>query len=204
MLRITSTILCLNSSHIYITDKTVMSELVGKGWEFLDAAYKWVGGFQSFEDEADMVNDSLMWLLTYDGKKPKDQKDIDWNHVYCVTVCKSKHGLKTVAFGQQSTIDGKAALATESQANEVDFRQRRAAAKRKALEWQAKHCWQEVSGAPERLFLGMGTPKIPYEELAATDVFKGKEVHPLADGYHYERKINGVWHTKIAVGNFHR
>lgn len=179
-----------------------MSALVGKGWEFMDAAYKWVDGFKSFHDEVDMVDSSLIWMLTYDGPAPKDQSDVDWNHVYCCTICKPKHGLKTVAFGQQSTDGGKAALSTNSQANDVDFRKRREAAKRKAFEWQAKHCWQEVSHRPEQIFLSMGTPKIPYEVLAATDVFAGKEVHPLEDGYHYERLIGGQWVTKLAVGNF--
>lgn len=202
MLKIPRTKLCVNSSHIYITDKSVMSALVGKGWEFMDAAYRWVDGFKSFDDETDMVDSSLVWILTYDGPAPQNQADIDWNHVYCCTICKSKHGLKTVAFGQQSTEGGKAALATDSQANDVDFRKRREAAKRKAFEFQAKHCWQEVSHRPEALFLEMGTPKIPFADLEAAGIFEDKEVHPLEDGYHYERRIGGQWVTKLAVGKF--
>lgn len=202
MLRIPRTILSLNSSHIYITDRSIKSALVGKGWEFMDAAYNYVGGFHSFDDEIDMVDHSLVWMLTYDGPAPKDESTLDWDHVYCCTICKSKHGLKTVAFGQQSTVNGKAALLNDSHASDVDFKQRRAAAVRKSMEWQAKHCWQEVSHKPEHIFLAMGAEKIPYETLAATDVFKDKEVRPAADGYHYERKIGGQWVTKLAVGRF--
>lgn len=62
----------LNSSHITITDKAVMTELIDDSWMFLSSAYRWApGGFLSFDDQEDMIDNSLAWYIIYDGETPE-------------------------------------------------------------------------------------------------------------------------------------
>lgn len=192
-----------NASHVMVQDEAVMQRIVKQGWEFMDAAYRWVpGGFLSFADEDDMVASSLVWVLVYDGPQP-DPDDIDFNHVYCAVAYKSKFGLKAVAFGQQSTAAGKAVL-TDSPRNRaaqaIDFKVRRAAAKKQMFTDIIKRGWAEVSERPEQIFLSLGAPMIPAQTLIDAGVFKDKKVHVEDDGFHYSREIGGKLCTKVAVG----
>lgn len=207
----------INSSHIKIVDKALMSELIKSAWLFMDSAYRWVpGGFLSFDDEDDMISSSLEWVICYDGPKPEPH-DIDWQHVYAVTVYKEKFGKKAVAFGKQSLpkpgttpyIDEKGRQITKytletdvrnPKAADIDFRRRRESAVLAMMKDTCKRGWCEVSDRPEQIMLGFGAHKIPAQDLIDAGVFKGKKVTVDKDGYHYTRLIKGEEHTKIALG----
>lgn len=207
----------LNSSHITITDKAVMTELIDDSWMFLSSAYRWVpGGFLSFDDQEDMIDNSLAWYIIYDGEAPEPH-NIDWQHVYGVTVYKQKFGLKAVAFGKQALpkpgttpyINDKGKEITEytmeyttrnDKAKLVDFKKRRDSAVKAMMKDACKRGWCEVSGKPEEILISMGAYKIPAQELVDAGVFKGKQVKIEADGYHYTRMLGGQLHTKIALG----
>lgn len=95
----------LNASHISITDKSVISQLITPAWEFMNAAYEFVpGGFQSFDDPVDMLDSSLLWYIVYDGEAPEPE-NIDFGKVYVAIVFKRKFGLKGVAMGKNRLTD---------------------------------------------------------------------------------------------------
>ena len=197
----------INSAHIHVTDNNTMRTLAKQGWEFMNAAYEFVpGGFLSFDDDVDMADSSAKWYLVYDGEAPKDQRDIEFDKVYCAVMCKNKLGLKVVAVGKNRTDSGKEQLGTHSEdgkdigkGRKLDFKIRQQAALRKMYVWAMKNGWGEFSGAAEKVMRSAGGRVIDPQTLIDTGVFGNRQVNILDDGY-YERVIGGHMHRKIALG----
>lgn len=182
------------ASHIYITDTNIKEQLASDMFEFMNVAYKYIGGFQSFTGEDDFVDNSYLWYVTYDGKAPSNLQNIDIGRVYTVAVYKQKHGMKLVGIGNNRFIG--------LPDNERKSRKQRAKnAIRKQIEFCVKHGWAEVSGSLEKLFDSIvpASYVIEPEELVHSGVFKSIDILP--DNLHYSRKLsNGMEVTKIAYG----
>lgn len=174
----------------------------------MNAAYEFVpGGFLSFDNEMDMADNSAKWYLVYDGVAPEDQRDIDFDKVYCAVMMKEKFGLKMVALGKNRTQSGKEQLGTHDEdgkdiggGRKLDFKTRQQAALRKMYAWCMKNGWGEFSGACDKIMRRAGGKVIDPQKLIDAGVFAGKQVKVLDGGY-YERLIGGQMHKKIALGS---
>ena len=87
------------ASHMYVNDPKIKQQLSSDIFEFMNSAYKWIGGFRSFTGEDDFADRSYLWYITYEGPLPKNETDIYINKVYTVSVYKNKYGLKLVGIG---------------------------------------------------------------------------------------------------------
>ena len=182
-------------SHLFVKDKKIQRELASDMFQFLDTAYKYVGGFKSFTGEDDFIQGSYFWYVTYDGPID-DMSDFDINKVYTVAVFKQKHGLKLVGAGCNrfyniSKEDGR--KLKKQQANSAFIQMNG---------WAMKHSWMEVSGKMEDFISKHFSDKyiIDPQILKDNNVFKDMVIE--ADGVHYTRTLtSGLKVTKIAYGN---
>ena len=67
----------IQASHMYVNDPKIKKLLSSDVFEFMNNAYKWIGGFKSFTGEDDFADRSYLWYITYEGPLPEDEKDID-------------------------------------------------------------------------------------------------------------------------------
>lgn len=182
------------ASHLYVNDPGLKNELASDLFEFMNDAYKYIGGFKSFTGEDDFADRSYLWYITYEGQAPSDMSKIDINKVYTVSVFKQKYGLKMVGIGN-NRFNGL-----------PDDERKRLKAKAKDainqhIQFIVKRGWAEVSGACEKLFSYnlSSTWIIDPEDLQTVPGFEDIEILP--DNLHYSRQLgNGEWHTKIAYG----
>ena len=182
------------ASHQLISDAKIKKMLCSDTFEFLNTAYKYIGGFHSFDDKTDFVDNSYLWYITYDGEL-NDMKDFDINKVYTVSVFKQKFGLKLVGAGNNRYYNIK------------DDEQRKTKklhasdALKQQLKWALNHGWIEASGALEALIRANFSSKyiIEPEFLKENKVFKDMEI--ANDNLHYIRKLsNGMEVYKMAFG----
>ena len=182
------------ASHQLINDSKIKKMLGSDTFEFMNTAYKYIGGFHSFDDESDFIDSSYLWYITYDGEL-NDMKDFDINKVYTVSVFKQKFGLKLVGAGNNRYYDIK------------DDEQRKTKklhasdALKQQLKWALNHGWIEASGALEALIRNNFSNKyiIEPEYLKENKVFKDMEI--ANDNLHYTRKLsNGMEVYKMAFG----
>ncbi len=164
-------------------------------FEFMNAAYAYIGGFKSFTGEDDFIDKSYLWYITYDGKLNNIQ-DFDVDKCYTVSVYKNKHGLKMIGVGNNRFLD----------LDEEERKERRRNARSaiiKHLNFGATHGWMEVSEKMEDLcnrYLGYKYLILP-EKLIENGVYKESEIEILPDMLHYRRKLTtGKEVTKIAFG----
>lgn len=184
----------VTASHIYVRDTSLKKKLASDIFEFMNVAYKYIGGFRSFTGEDDFIDESFLWYITYEGQAPQEISNIDINKVYTVAVFKQKYGMKMVGIGNNRFIG--------LSEKERKFKKDRA---RYALDAQIKFVgergWAEVSGACEAAFRRVLSPQyiIEPEVLVDNGVFKDIEISP--DHLHYVRKLsNGMLVEKIAYG----
>ena len=131
------------ASHLYVNDPGLKNELASDLFEFMNDAYKYIGGFKSFTGEDDFADRSYLWYITYEGQAPSDMSKIDINKVYTVSVFKQKYGLKMVGIGN-NRFNGL-----------PDDERKRLKAKAKDainqhIQFIVKRGWAEVSGACEK------------------------------------------------------
>ncbi len=182
------------ASHQLINDSKIKKMLGSDTFEFMNTAYKYIGGFHSFDGESDFIDNSYLWYITYDGEL-NDMKDFDIDKVYTVSVFKQKFGLKLVGAGNNRYYDIK------------DNEQRKTKklhasdALKQQLRWALNHGWIEASGALEALIRNNFSSKyiIEPEFLKENKVFKDMEI--ANDNLHYTRKLsNGMEVYKMAFG----
>ena len=182
------------ASHQLVNDAKIKKLLGSDTFEFMNTAYKYIGGFHSFDGESDFIDNSYLWYITYDGEL-NDMKDFDINKVYTVSVFKQKFGLKLVGAGNNRYYDIK------------DDEQRKTKklhasdALKQQLKWALNHGWIEASGALEALIRNNFSSKyiIEPEILKENNVFKNMEI--ANDNLHYTRKLsNGMEVYKMAFG----
>lgn len=183
------------ASHQMISSGPIKQILSSDMFEFLNTAYKYIGGFHSFSGEDDFVDNSYLWYVTYDG--PLDNmEDFDINKVYTVSVFKQKYGLKLVGAGNNrfyNVSDDEQRKTKKVFASDALLQQ---------LKWALNHGWMEVSGSLEKLILANFSKKyiIEPEYLLENGVFKDMEI--ANDNLHYTRKLsNGMEVYKMAFGN---
>lgn len=183
------------ASHIYVSDESLKHKLASDMFEFMNVAYKYIGGFRSFTGEDDFADESYLWYITYDGPAPSDLSKIDINRVYTVSVFKQKFGLKMVGIGNNRFIG--------LPDDERKERKRKAKnAIREHIKFIAKRGWAEVSEACEKMFESVlpASYIIEPEELVEAGVFKQLDILP--DNLHYARRLsNGMEVVKIAYGH---
>ena len=182
------------ASHQLINDSKIKKMLGSDTFEFMNTAYKYIGGFHSFDGESDFIDNSYLWYITYDGEL-NDMEDFDINKVYTVSVFKQKFGLKLVGAGNNRYYDIK------------DDEQRKTKklhasdALKQQLKWALNHGWIEASGALEALIRNNFSSKyiVEPEILKENNIFKDMEI--ANDNLHYTRKLsNGMEVYKMAFG----
>lgn len=183
------------ASHQLIVDKKIKRMLCSDTFEFMNTAYKYIGGFHSFDDEDDFLDNSYLWYITYDGEL-NDMKDFDVTKVYTVSVFKQKYGLKLVGAGNNRYYH------IEDDTERKTKKLYASDALKQQLKWALKHGWIEASGALEALIRNNFSTKyiIEPELLLEAGVFKDMEI--ANDHLHYTRKLsNGMEVYKCAFGN---
>ena len=182
------------ASHQLIRDKKIKQMLGSDTFEFMNTAYKYIGGFHSFDGESDFVDNSYLWYITYDGEL-NNMEDFDISKVYTVSVFKQKYGLKLVGAGNNRFYH------EEDEEARKTKKVRASAALKQQLKWALNHGWIEASGALEALILNNFSHKyiIEPEILKDANVFKDMEI--ANDNLHYTRKLsNGMEVYKMAFG----
>lgn len=156
---------------IKLSHKDNMQTYAQEVWELLAAAYAKVPGGLLFTDLEQLVASTFAWhLVVADGQ------------VQAVTIHKNKAGQKTVAFAKANTAQGKPALIH-------------------LLCHALQTGWMELSDAAER-FVMMECNGHAYLIQAglAQRLLQKEEVASMHDQYHYQRPIQGMLKTKIALG----
>lgn len=182
-------------SHVYVTDPKIKRLLSSDLFEFMNQAYKWIGGFKSFTGEDDFADRSYLWYITYEGPMPSNQADIDVNKVYTVSVYKQKYGLKLVGIGNNrfDTVPKDERMELKVKARDALIDQ---------IEFAVNKGWTEVSGAAEKMFKSAISPKYIIDpEWLKTNVPEFEDIEILPDNIHYSRVLsNGMEVVKIAYG----
>lgn len=185
----------IQASHLFVSDPKVKRILSSDLFEFLNTAYKWIGGFKSFDDEEDFVDRSYLWYITYEGPLPSNESDIDINKVYTVSVFKQKYGLKLVGIGNNRFKN-----IPKEERMEYKFRAKDALIDQ--IQFSVKKGWAEVSGSAEAMFKLALSPKciIDPKDLK-TKIPEYKDIEILPDNIHYLRTLrDGTEVTKVAYG----
>ena len=183
------------ASHHMVSDDQIKKLLSSDMFEFLNSAYKYIGGFHSFSGEDDFVDSSYLWYITYDGELD-NIADLDINKVYTVSVFKKKYGLKLVGAGNNrfyNITDEESRKSKKLMASDALIQQ---------LRWALNHGWIEASGAMEALIRNNFSKKVIIEPeiLLEHDIFPDMEIAP--DHLHYTRRLsNGMEVYKMAFGN---
>ena len=133
------------------------------------------GGLKSYsKEESKSIHDDISSSLIKATKRD--------NKITSVNLYKKHYGRKSIASATDGTEQGK-----------KDWM------KNKLEDHEMKRAWGEVSGAPEAISRKVGNPVIPVDKVK--HILKGKEISPVGDKGHYERKIGGASHVKIAMGH---
>ena len=182
------------ASHQLISDKIIQKQLCSDTFEFLNTAYKYIGGFHSFDGEEDFLDNSYLWYITYDGEL-NDMSEFDITKVYTVSVFKQKFGLKLVGAGNNRYYHIK------DDEERKTKKLRASDALKQQLKWALNHGWIEASGALEALIRNnfSNVYIIEPEYLKVNRVFKDMEI--ANDNLHYTRKLSdGMEVYKMAFG----
>lgn len=182
-------------AHMYVHDLDLKELLASDLFEFMDDAYKYIGGFQSFTDEDDFAYRSYLWYITYQGQLPTREADIDINKVYTVSVYKQKYGLKLVGIGNNR-------FSTVPEEDRMDLKMNARNALRDHISFAVNHGWAEVSGAVEKMFqLQVPNKYIIDPEDLKQFVPEFEDIEILPDNIHYSRVLSsGKEVTKVAYG----
>ena len=182
------------ASHIYVNDESIKKELASDMFEFMNEAYKWIGGFKSFTGEDDFADRSYLWYITYDGEAPSSMSELNINKVYTVSVYKQKFGLKMIGIGNNRFVN-------ESKEDRKYLKAAARDAMKQHVKFAVKRGWTEVSGKMEDLLFANVPPKFIIEPEDLLEVPGYENIEILPDGLHYARKLsNGDDVVKMAWG----
>lgn len=182
----------INASHIFIRDYDIKSQLASDMFEFMNTAYRYIGGFKSFTGEDDFIDNSYLWYVTYDGP---EETPLDINKVYTVSVFKQKQGLKLVGIGNNRFYN----------VEDEEERKRKKLKAASAMDAQLKHIvrigWVEVSGPLEKKMKQVISPKYIIEPEAIEELNLFPDMEILPDNIHYSRTLKtGLEVVKMAYG----
>lgn len=143
----------------------------------LQNAYQNVQGGLHFSSADELVSKTAVWKVIYYQE-----------NIVGVVIYKAKRGLKMVALALSNKLDRSLRKHTKTMLSylfKVTF----------------NNTWMEVSESAERFIVTNGGAKYFISNQYAQKL-TGKEIITIcADGYHYQRVVNGVLKTKVMVGN---
>lgn len=184
-------------SHRYIKDEDVKQKLGPELFDFIDTAYDELGGFKSFKDKDRFISDSYVWYITYKGKPPVSEYELDTDRIYVVSVYRQNHGLKMVGMARR-----KMRNYSSSHEENIKLRKEANSALIQHIKYSVKIGWAEVSDNLEVLYNRYAGKYIidPYT-IQESKIFK--DVRVDIDELHYYRPLrNGEEDIrKIAFGH---
>jgi hypothetical protein len=136
-----------------------------------------IGGYGGQKTGSKEESDSIHHDITHSIIKAHKRD----GKISAVNLYKKSHGRKSIASATDGTDQGK-----------KDWM------KTKLEDHEQKRAWGEVSGKAEHLQKKLGVPVIPANKVGK---LLGKDVETHQDGEHYDRKIGGHKHTKVAMGH---
>ena len=195
---ITSSKTPITASHIYVSDPSLKDQLASNLFEFMNDAYRWIGGFKSFTGEDDFVDKSYLWYITYDGEAPSNPADIDINKVYTVSVYKQKFGLKMIGIGNNR-------FSSFPSDERKELKRKARDAMRQHIRFAVQRGWTEVSCKMESLLFDTVSSKYIIEPEELLDLPGYEDIEILPDQLHYSRTTSsGLAVTKMAWGTIRR
>lgn len=171
-------------SHIYMDRNSITDTLASDMFEYMNSAYKYVGGFKSFTDEDDLQKRSYLWYISYLGEAPENIRDLDFNKIMSVSVFRQKNGLKLVGLGKNRFSE------VEDPTKRKELQEMSISAVREHIKFVVKHGWAEVSGKLEKMFkntVGPGYIIDPFI-LQENNIFYNMDIQ--FDELHYDRPIS--------------
>jgi hypothetical protein len=161
-----------------VFNKSDKEKWIDQVWDVLQSSYAPIGGIKtpSFKSKEAALTSDTMWKLTVrDGK------------VKTVSVYKDDGtGRKSVLTGTDGTKEAKSEL-------------------KKIIIDEFGRSYREVSDDFEKFLWKNFEPEMNKFKIPNTEIHKYLKpdefrIPEKDDGYHYDRKIGGSWHTKIMVG----
>lgn len=159
-------------------DLELKEKYVDQVWDMLQAAYAPLGGIHGngFKDKQDMIHNIPFWKLVVRG-----------DHVTAVAMYKQKDGRKRVAIATDGSTASKSDLANLLKADLTTGRS-----------------YGEVSGPSLKFITRIFGESEMKKYFVPVDIVKkilwDDEIKPV-DDFTYARKIGGVWHEKVMIGN---
>jgi hypothetical protein len=146
--------------------------------DVIQHSYKNVeGGYGGNGSGTKKESDAIHHDITHSVIKATKRGD----KITAVNLYKKQHGRKSIASGTDGSEQGK-----------NDWK------KTKMEDHEQKRAWGEVSGAAEKIQRKMGVPVIHNNKVGK---LLNKDINPHEGGEHYDRKIGGETHTKVAMGH---
>ncbi len=146
--------------------------------KLLQQSYKEIGGYAGFASGSDEESQAIHNDISSCNMKVTKREDA----VTSVVLYRDKHGRKSVGIGTDGTMQGKKDLMDVVKADH-----------------KLKRSWSEVSGAPEKIKVKLGTPYVPKEDAPKLTGKKDIQFDD-DDPYHYTRQIGDRRRTKAIVG----
>jgi len=148
--------------------------------DLLRNSYNKIGGYSGFKSGSDEESKAIHKDIDSSIIKAVRRPTENGKKITAVNLYKRAHGRKSIAVGTDGSEQGK-----------KDFY------KTKIEDNEHKRAWAEVSGALEHIQNKIGFPSIPFEQ--ARKLVGKSDMRQVGDN-HYERKIGGHVHKKVAVG----
>lgn len=179
-------------SHVFVQDESIKEQLSSNIFEFMNEAYRCIGGFHSFTGEDDYADSLCVWYVTTKGLV--DVNNLDIADIYTVSVFKYEHGLKLVGVGNNR-------FTFLQNASE---RKRKKAEAKSAIKSQIRFAsqigWMEVSGKLDKMVKAILPTSAIIEPEDLFSIFPDIKIMP--DGISYARKLSsGIDVVRRAYGN---
>ena len=167
-----------------VEDKPKKQQYAKEVYDMIVKSYEYIGGLagcNSYEDFVeqyvdDVANDKLIWKMVKRGNK-----------ITAIKIYSTKRGgRKGIVIATDGTEQGKNDIA---KILEEDYR------------LKERGAWDEVSGKALGAALNKGA--IPLPNSMIMDLMKDKDKTMFRmrdDGWFYDRRIAGDWHTKLLIG----
>lgn len=163
-------------------------------FHILQKSYEKVGGLHGngFKDPDDMVKNIPMWKL----KKKKGK-------VIAATMYKQKNGRKAVAMGSDQSDEGKHAVG-KMMGDDLHHNRSYSEVSDRALSFMKHNVHpdtiKKLAIHPDKVKKLMPDDEIRKPPHDDPEIVR----HPELKDHFYQRKLQGEWHTKIAVGHPHK
>jgi len=170
----------LSESVKNITKEEDKRKYADQVWDMMQRSYAKVeGGFKSFTDIEDMVNDSGLWKIIVRGGTQEKE-----GHISAISIYKDKNGRKGVASATDGTTQGGRDYLNEIRTNDI----------------MLMRSWGEVSGKPEEALKKKFGRDVFIPSKYAEKLTGKKIISYNEDGYHYTRLIGDSPAEKIMYG----